>query len=135
MSLWTRRQVYVESLAMLVMIVWSFALDQAIKTMENQQERTLGDLFDKNIDKLLSDENFRKRIEQKIKQVHYGLEGIWWQTGVYSYPSKSCECWCHQVGVQKFPSNSSQCWFLWSKMLFVILCSIFFMQFLAFSIA
>ena len=70
-------------LAMLVMIVWSFALDQAIKTMENQQERTLGDLFDKNIDKLLSDENFRKRIEQKIKQVHYGLEGIWWQTGVY----------------------------------------------------
>ena len=44
--------------------------------MENQQLRTLGDLFDKNIDKLLSDENFRKRIEQKMKQVHYGLEGI-----------------------------------------------------------
>ena len=44
--------------------------------MENQQEKyfetTLGDLFDKNVDKLLSDENFRKRIEQKMKQV----EGI-----------------------------------------------------------
>ena len=45
--------------------------------MENQHEKyletTLGDLLDKNIDKLLSDESFRNRIDQHIKQVHYGL--------------------------------------------------------------
>ena len=51
--------------------------------MENQHEKyletTLGDLLDKNIDKLLSDESFRNsRIDQHIKQVHYGF--------VYSLP-------------------------------------------------
>ena len=47
--------------------------------MENQQQEnqtcvTLGDLFDKNIDKLMSDDEFRSRIDQKVKQVNLKLK-------------------------------------------------------------
>ena len=38
--------------------------------MEPYSHATLGELFDRNIDKLMSDVKFRRRIEQDVKQVN-----------------------------------------------------------------
>ena len=38
--------------------------------METYSHTTLGELFDRNIDKLMSDVKFKSRIEQNVKQVN-----------------------------------------------------------------